>query len=210
MSLLDEEELINNVDVLITYKKEELYAKGLLRYGNVACVVAEEQVKILQGGVKIYASATLAGKIKGRINDAETHILKEHQAREVISLDCRGLRKGDAYGWLMALSQQENNPIVIISNVSEIPDGDRNIYDDPVYVRKILLSSWKNEHIDIGDVHIDRNNMTVILTASNEGRDMLQKECGLNSYAWIGDYDERLKTWENIAKKTVEGRNSKK
>ena len=122
-------------------------------------------------------------------------ILKEHQSRNIYSIDCRTLRKGDAYGWLSGIANASIDPIVIIENVTQIPDGDRAIYDDPNYVANLLLRSWKNDDIYVGDLHIDRRKFTVILTCQPEDADILQRECGLCSYSWIGDFDEYIENF---------------
>lgn len=116
-------------------------------------------------------------------------------------MDCRGLRKGDAYGWLLKLSKLNSNPIVIINNITQVPDGDRNIYDDPEYIRNILLRSWKNEQINVGDAHIDRKNITVIITSPNENSEILHKECVLNTYKWLGYFDVWVENMKTVAEK---------
>lgn len=113
--------------------------------------------------------------------------------RPIYSIDCRKLCKGDAYGWLSKVSEDEGeNPIVVIEYVTQIPDGDPTIYDDPNYVSNLLLRSWKNEDIFAGDLHMDRRKFTVILTCPTEDEDILQRECGLCSYSWKGDFEKYL------------------
>ena len=71
------------------------------------------------------------------------------QGRPIIRWDAKTFKKYDAVGSMYILSQRKDKPIVIIENIAEIPDGDRNIYDDPVLVENILLHSWKNDTIHL-------------------------------------------------------------
>ena len=83
---------------------------------------------------------------------------------EVVSLDCRSLMKGDAYGWMTILAkrvEQTPNLIVIIKNIADIPFGP--MCDDPRYVENLLGHSWKNEKVSFGDYCIDRSELVVIL-----------------------------------------------
>lgn len=76
--------------------------------------------------------------------------LKEHKDRLIASLDCSGLAKGDADGFVAAvLKDATNRPIVVLENIDAIPDGDRSIYDDPRYVKDILLNSWEGKTITV-------------------------------------------------------------
>ena len=138
------------------------------------------------GAIAENATDTLTGLIKNAIFPE----LQKHQSRPILSIDCRTLRKGDAYGFLSKLANANKNPIVIIENVTQIPNGNPAIYDDPNYVSNILLRSWKNDDIYVGDLHIDRREITVILTCPPEDAGILQWECGLCSYSWIGDFEK--------------------
>ena len=215
MSLLDDEDvLVNDHSVMIKNEWEKIIAKSLLTKNAVKCIIAEDEVNILVKKIaeiynlNINSTTTFADLLQSLINKASNPDLKEHSNRKIFSLDCRGLRKGDAYGWLQWLQchmeqSRRNDPIVIINNVTQIPDGDRNFYDDPVYVTNLLLRSWKNPDIYAGDIHIDRRNMTIILTASSQGKDILLKECKLSSYSWIGDFNEWEKETYELAEKIV-------
>lgn len=212
MSILDDEdELVERAPEilrkhLVEEEEEYLYAKMLLMKGAVKCIITEDETNTLLAAISrahnlnICAKTSFAEKLWKRISYAKTPELAKHQAREVYSLDCRNLCKGDAYGWLRTLSQHgANDAIVVISNVSQIPDGDRDIYDDPKYVRNILVRSWKNKDIYTGDIHLDNRNMTVILTCNNEDKDILMQDCKICSYGWIGDYNEWIDLLNNRA-----------
>ena len=77
--------------------------------------------------------------------------LKSQQGRPVIRWDAKSFKKYDAVGSMYNLSKlpKEPKPIVMIENIADIPDGDRNIYDDPALVENILLHSWKNDTIHL-------------------------------------------------------------
>lgn len=201
MSILDDD-LDNQTDKIIEdrYLKEEFYAKDLSCTFSAYGVIAEDKEDVLTEKTSeawkrnLNYKTSFAEQVEKRIKEAINPKLKEHQSRNIYSIDCRGLRKGDAYGWLSAIAKASIDPIVIIEYVTQIPDGDRTIYDDPNYVANLLLRSWKNDDIYVGDLHIDRRKFTVILTCPPEDTDILQRECGLCSYSWIGDIDENDKT----------------
>jgi hypothetical protein len=97
-----------------------------------------------------------------------------------------------------------NKPILVIENVDQIPDGDRNIYDDPQYVENILVRSWKNELINIGDFYLDRREISVILTCSANNQTRLGNACRECSYPWCGDFEEWLEKYTKTATEMVE------
>ena len=77
--------------------------------------------------------------------------LKKQQGRPVYRLDAKTFKKNDADGSMYQLSKvpKEPKPIVIIENIADIPDGDRNVYDDPTHVEDTLLHSWKDDTIHL-------------------------------------------------------------
>ena len=180
------------------YLKEAYYAIDLSCTLSF-CVIAENKEDVLMKKISEvwkhnlnYKKTSFAKRVENLIAKAINPKLKEHQSRNIYSIDCRTLRKGDAYGWLSGIANASIDPIVIIENVTQIPDGDRSIYDDPNYVANLLLRSWKNDDIYVDDLHIDRRKFTVILTCPPEDIDILQRECGLCSYSWIGDFEEYI------------------
>ena len=190
MSLLDDEKvLLDDKTVEIKAEMENLLATALFRRGGVSAFVTEHD--------------SLAGTIKRLIKNAIGPRLKEHQSREIHPIDCRTLRKGDAYGWLSAVSKASKDPILVIEHLTEIPDGDRSIYDDPAYVTNLLLRSWKNEDIYAGDLEIDRRQFTVILACRDIDAQEFERECALCSYGWCGDFDSYLEEQKNIATESV-------
>lgn len=190
MSLLDEEEvLLNDKTVEIKAKMDKLLATSMFRRGSISVFVTELD--------------SLVGRIEQFLEKPKEPKMKEHRSREIYSIDCRYLCKGDAYGWISKVSQASEDPILVIEHVTEVPDGDPAIYDDPVYVTNLLLRSWKNEQIYAGDLHIDRSKYTIILACSPKDAHLLERECGLCSYAWKGDFETFLEEWKNIATKHV-------
>ena len=79
-------------------------------------------------------------------------VLQKHNRRSIITLDCSGLKKGDALGFLHRLSQlpAEQKPVVVINNITSIPPAG-SITDDPLYVENLLLHSWHNDVIRLAD-----------------------------------------------------------
>ena len=89
------------------------------------------------------------------------------QGHPVIRWDASAFKKNDAVGSMYTLSQRKDKPIVVIENIADIPDGDRNIYDDPEYVENILLHSWKDDtilltHPQHGPFQLNKWDYTVI------------------------------------------------
>ena len=214
MSILDTERDYDEEIKLAFIRKEtsKLLADFLVRYGAVRCFVAEEQVDILK---KKISEAWNLSNIKWRTPFAErlerdfiSHH-DEHKERTLLSVDCRTLKKGDAYGWLKLISEGMKNdtlnkPILVIENVDQIPDGDRNIYDDPQFVENILVRSWKNELINIGDFYLDRREISIILTCSPDNQTRLGNACRECSFPWCGYFEEWLKKYTEIKTKMVE------
>ncbi len=214
MGLLNIEENEQKMDKIIycEVKVPERIADFLVRYGAVRCFVAEEQVDILK---KKISEAWNLSNIKWRTpfsERIERDVISkhnEHKERTLLSVDCRTLCKGDAYGWLKAISEGMKNgtlnkPILVIENVDQIPDGDRNVYDDPQYVENILVRSWKNELINIGDFYLDRRDISVILICSANNQTRLGNACRECSFPWCGDFEEWLKKYTEIKTKMVE------
>lgn len=170
--------------------------------GTVKCIIAASKRNCLLEKLKyIYRikmhKPMLASYIKEAIDQA-SFCLKSHQGRRIVQLDCSDLRKGDALGWIRAISKEDNNAIIVIDNVTRIPEGDVALYDPKQFVENILVRSWKNNDIHIGDYHINRCNLTVILTSPPEDEEKLRLICSAYSYAWVGDIEKKI---ENLMSK---------
>lgn len=215
MSLLDDEEVLLERadavlhDYVIQKETERFLALGLFRRGLVSAVVYEDKEELLlkklseAWKLNLDYKTSLAQRLYGMIENAKNDMLKEHESRNIYSIDCRTLRKGDAYGWLSAVSKASKDPILVIEHLTEVPDGDRSIYDDPAYVTNLLLRSWKNEDIYAGDLEIDRRQFTVILACRDIDSQEFARECALCSYGWCGDFETFLEEWKNIATESV-------
>ena len=96
----------------------------------------------------VVTNRNLSQLISETISNPTSELLSRYKGREVVSLDCRGLCKGDAYGFMAIIAQkvgQGQHPIVIIENLAEIPEGSQ--CDNPQYVESLLGHSWKNDKI---------------------------------------------------------------
>lgn len=126
-----------------------------------------------------------------------SELLSRHKGREVVSLDCRNLCKGDAYGFMATIAkkvEQGQYPIVIIENLAKIPSG--SLCDDPQYVENLLGHSWKNDKVFFGEYCIDRSKLTIILTATPEQKDFLGQRFRTDGYSWCEDLDGELEKIE--------------
>ena len=93
--------------------------------------------------------------------------LESQKGRPIIRWDVSKFCKDDAIGSMYRLMKRNDKPIVVIENIADIPDGDRNKYDDPVLVENILLHSWKDDtiyltHPQDGPFQLNKWDYTVI------------------------------------------------
>lgn len=200
MSVLDDEEiLIKKTDDDLKFIAAQ--EKVMLRYvipGFVRCVVASSETNSMLKkfhelyGVPHYESS-FADRLRKTL-EKSMFSLVPHKGRRVLSIDCRDLKKGDALGWIGGISKGDNDAIVVIENVTRIPEGDSALYDPKQYVEDILARSWKNDEISVGDYHIDRRNLTVILTCPPEDEEQLRAVCSMCSYAWVGDIEKKIES----------------
>ena len=214
MSLLD--------DIDILFKRDEEAIKQIMIREKVAhylvasglpphCFVVEEQVDIYVKKISEAWNLNLKWRtpFSERLERNFISLHNEYKERTLLSLDCRTLKKGDAYGWLKAISEgmqngSLNKPILVIENVDQIPDGDRSVYDDPQYIENILVRSWKNELINIGDFYLNRPEMSIILTCSPDNQTMLSNACRECSYNWGGEFEEWLAKSTEVAANFVQ------
>ena len=197
MSIFDEKDQLDKLEdnVFFTVELEERWLRYLLP-GSVKCAVFTPIPNILL--VKLreiygieYDEPSFASHLSKILSSAK-HSLLPYKGRKVIPKDCRGLKKGDALGWIRDISKDDKDAIVVFENVTQIPEGDPALYDPKQYVDNILVRSWKNNDIYIDDYHIDRRNLTVILTCPPEDEEQLRAICSMCSYAWVGDISELM------------------
>ena len=147
---------------------------------------------VMPGTVKcVGAAPDFAGRLRSTLEKAKLSLVP-HKGRKVIAKDCRGLKKGDALGWIRDFSKEDKDAIIVIENVTRIPEGDPTQYDPKQYVENILARSWKNDDIYIDDYHIDRRNLIVILTCPPEDEEQLRAICSICSYSWVGDIEKKI------------------
>lgn len=81
----------------------------------------------------------------------EAEWLQKQQGRPVIRWDVKTFRKNDAVGSMYTLSKLPKDPkhVIIIDNITDIPEAISEIYDDPILVENVLLHSWKNDIIHL-------------------------------------------------------------
>lgn len=127
----------------------------------------------------------------------------KHYNRPVVVLDCSKLCKGDALGFMNTISKMPTNPkpVVIISNITDIPAED-DIHDNPMYIENILLHSWKNEGIsftELGGFSLKSSDFTVLFPIieskiSNIRTDYLRND-GYANISYVKDLDEFVKSF---------------
>lgn len=162
-------------------EREELIFE-LLGTASANCVVTNRNLPLL---------------ISEAISNPISELLSRYKGREVVSLDCRGLCKGDAYGFMAIIAQKVGlgqYPIVIIENLAEIPEGSQ--CDNPQYVENLLGHSWKNDNIFFGEYCIDRSKLIVVLTVTPEQKEFLVQQFRTNGYSWCEDFDQELEKIE--------------
>jgi hypothetical protein len=192
MSIFDIDDNLERVEENVKFEAaQEKILLQCITLGAVKCVVFTPNINLLLKKLNdIYGipmkEPSFATYIQTILNRA-CHSLRGHKQRRVVSLDCRKLKKGDAFGWMKALSQDEDNLIVVLENVTQIPVGDQNIYDNRQYVENLLIRSWKNDVVFFDGAQINRRNLTIILTCPPEDETKLKAECSACSYAWVGD-----------------------
>lgn len=124
--------------------------------------------------------------------------LKTQKGRPVIRWNIKGFRKNDAYGSLCLLSKlpKSPQPVVIIENITEIPIGDSNIYDDPILVEGLMLHNWKNEHSvfddpKYGHFEIKPTEYSVLITWSAATAEKMKRLWrASDGFAWCGRWPE--------------------
>lgn len=198
MSIMDVDD---NIDVKIdrdvnSMQAFEQFMLMCVGRGTVKCVVAAPKTNsfldILHELYGVPHNEPSFATYLQKILDSATHSLLPFKNRKVLPIDCRGLKKGDALGRIRDISKDDKDAIIVIENVTRIPEGEPALYDPKQYVENILVRSWKNNDIYIDDYHIDRRNLTVILTCPPEDEEQLRSICSMCSYAWVGNISELM------------------
>ena len=154
MSILDDE------DILVSQTRE----------------AASIDSRIIENAKKYFSDEITGRFVTLFISDEELKndliLFKSIINRPIYSIDCKTLCKNDAIGFLEIMSKQSDlvRPIVLIENITEIPDED-SVHDNPEYVKNILIHSWKNPINDFynpiskNHFHIKPDDFVVLLTA---------------------------------------------
>lgn len=154
MNILDDE------DILVSQTRE----------------VASIDSRIIENAKKYFSDEITGRFVTLFISDEDLKndliLFKSIINRPIYSIDCRTLRKNDTIGFLEILSKQSDlvRPIVLIENITEIPDED-SVHDNPEYVKNVLIHSWKNPMNDFynpiskNHFYIKPENFIVLLTA---------------------------------------------
>ena len=198
MSIFDTDDNIEKLEKVVLTQVE--LEKEWFRYlipGIVKCVVFTPISNVLLDKLhEIYGvprNEPSFATYRHKILESATQSLLAFKNRKVLKKDCRELKKGDALGWIRDISiDDDKDAIIVIENVTRIPEGDSALYDSKQYVENILVRSWKNDDVYIDDYHIDRRNLTVILTCPPEDEGQLRAICSMCSYAWVGDVEKRV------------------
>ena len=152
MSIFDIEDNIDiKIDRDVNIKKVfEQFILTCVMPGTVKCVVvAPKTNSILEKLHELYGvplcDASFAGRLRETLKAAALGLLP-HRGRKVIPKDCRGLKKGDALGWIRDISKDDKDAIVVFENVTQIPEG------DPAYM--ILNNTLRTSSSDHGKMRM--------------------------------------------------------
>ena len=189
MSILDDE------DILVSQTRAE----------------ADIDSRIIESAKKFFSKEITRRFVTLFISDEELKndliLFKSIINRPIYSIDCKTLCKNDAIGFLEIMSKQSDlvRPIVLIENITEIPDED-SVHDNPEYVKNILIHSWKNPINDFynpiskNHFHIKPDDFVVLLTApSVPQKNTLETVwCASDGFAFGGDYVNDKKEYISV------------
>ena len=165
MSIFDHiEKQVKDLDEhLFKLKRIQNELVGCLAPGAIILETLEPEIAIIQLKQMLQPDYQVLG------DGIEAVWLKKHQGRPVIHWNAKSFKKDDAIGSMFQLSRmpKEPKPVVIIENISEIPDAISDIYDDPVLIENVLLHSWKNDTIHLthwqeGPFEINRQDYSIV------------------------------------------------
>lgn len=157
---------------------------------------------LIPGVTRVVTNQNLPNLLQNALDKAIFPRLSKYKNREIVSVDCHGLTRSDAYRLMVELSKkiaEVPDLILVIENISEIYSDP--LCEDPLYVENLLGHSWKNEVVYFDDKRIDRSKMTVILTCTPDHKDVLGIKYRTDGFAWIESLDEELEDLDNQIKK---------
>lgn len=157
---------------------------------------------LIPGVTRVVTNQNLPNLLQEALDKAIFPRLTKYKNREIVSIDCHGLTRSDAYGFMVALSKkvaEVPDLILVIENISEIYSDP--LCEDPQYVENFLGHSWKNEVVYFDDKRIDRSKMTVILTSTPNYKEELGIKYRPDGFAWVESLDEELEDLNNQIEK---------
>ena len=188
MSILDpiEETMANGPKIMELLQERELEISSILSPVSANRVVTNHNLSAL---------------LRHSIDNATFEYLSQDKNREIVSIDCKSMTNADVYGAMVTIAKRvKETPdlIIVINNIAEVyndPDC-----ESPQYVENLLGHSWKTDKIFFGEYEIDASELTVILTATPEYKDVLGQKYRTDGYSWCDDFDQRLKEIEEQLK----------
>lgn len=138
MSLFDDD-LVENNEFFQKMLKEQEFMANCLSAGAVVVECDDPKAFISRLEDRISPNAQIIG------SDVEDEMLRKQQGRPIVKWDARTFKRYDAKGSMHVLSKRSDKPIVIIENITDIPEKTSEIFDDPIEVENTLLHSWKND-----------------------------------------------------------------
>ena len=169
-------------------------------------LLQEKELKIFSilipvSAKRVVTSHNLSELLRHSLDKATFKHLSRYKNREIISIDCKSMTNADAYGAMASIAKKvKKTPdlIIVINNIAEV-------YNDPAcespqYVENLLGHSWTNDKIFFGEYEIDASELTVILTATPEYKDVLGQKYRTDGYSWCEDFDQRLEEIEKQLK----------
>lgn len=170
------------------------------RFNDMESYVKEQALEeqfyamLLIGHVTAVETEHLADKLIEitKKESAFSPLLERHLGRPVYQLDCNQLCKGHSRVWLDLIAKlpKSPKPIVVIENITEIPEEDA-IHDDPELVLNLLLHNWKNT----------ANDCSVFITWPKKDREKMNTIWHrTDGFAWFGNLDEKYQEFLDIYK----------
>ena len=147
---------------------------------------------------RIITNHNLSELLRHSLDKATFKYLSRYKNREIVSIDCKSMTNADVFGAMVSIAKMvKKTPdlIIVINNIAEV-------YNDPAcespqYVENLLGHSWKNDKIFFGEYEIDASELTVILTATPEYKDVLGQKYRTDGYSWCEDFDQELEKIDN-------------
>ena len=160
MSLFDKD-LDENEEPLRKRLREEDFIASCLSFGAIVVECDDPKTFISRLEEIVSPDAQIIG------TEVAAEMLKKQQGRPIVKWDVRTFKKYDAVGSMHVLSKRSDKPIIIIENITDIPEKTSGQFDEPTEVENILLHSWENDILRFdsdrfGSFQLNRLDYTVI------------------------------------------------